>query len=183
MWVAVAVGAAAGSLACGKRGGGGDDGTEGAPPTLPPAPTVPAEVEPATGVLVLGRASYALRVTSCALAPELDADTGITTDLAVTASGPDDVVVTVVRSSFVADQPTITDTITLAAQAGVRAESRRVDAAGRILDLRDTSATDRLIELDGDIVRATGVFGPVAARGPDPLDADGTLVLRCPPDP
>jgi hypothetical protein len=148
-----------------------------------PAPVAPTDAEPGTGVLVLGRQSFELRVDECALEPTTDAATGVTTDVSVAASGDGGVRVTAVRRTFTAATVTVTDTVDYIVDdgGGLLAEAERVDSGGRILDLRDPAASGRLLDvIDGSLVVAKGRFGDPVARGPGPTDVDGELVLRCP---
>jgi hypothetical protein len=152
------------------------------PPTTAadrPTPTLPESVEPGTGALVLGDEAGVLTVTSCELVPSIDPATGVTTEVAVAAHDGTGRTVDVLRTSFTADVPTVTDTVTVTDPGGAVVESSRVDAGGRLIDLRLENAVGRLIEVDGDVVRADGVFGQPASVAAS-TDVDGELLLRCP---
>ena len=144
--------------------------------------TLPAEVDAGRGVLVLGGEANVLTVTACAFDPVLDPATGVTTEVTVAAQDGVGRTVDVVRSSFTADVPTVTDTITIADETGAALESSRADAAGRQIDLRVPNAVGSLLEIDAaaGTVRAAGVFGPVGGTGDDPENVEGELLLRCP---
>jgi hypothetical protein len=164
--------------------GCGDD--DGAPATTTTAeaapPTLPADVEPGRGLLILDGQASVLTVTDCAFEPTTDEATGVTTVLTVAAQDAVGRTVDIVRSSFTADVPTTTDTITIADAGGAALESSRADRDGLQIDLRVPNAVGPLLDVDpGDgTVRATGVFGPVGGRPDDPANVEGELLLRCP---
>lgn len=166
-------------VACSDDGG---DAAPGAPTTAadrPPA-TLPDAVEPGDGAMVLDGEPSVLTVAACTLEPATDEATNVTTQLAVTATDGTGRTVELSRTSFTADAPTVTDTVVVTEPNGTTIESSRVDADGRLLDLRLENPVGRLIDVDGDLVRAEGVFGAPGARGPGDGDVDGEIVLRCP---
>lgn len=144
--------------------------------------TLPDEVDPGRGALVLDGHATVLTVTSCALEPTTDPMTGVTTELVVAAEDGTGLTVDVVRSSFTADVPSLTDTVLVTDETGEELESSRVDRDGLLIDLRLANPVGRLVEVDADagVVRAEGVFGPPGATADDPGNVDGELVLRCP---
>ena len=163
--------------------GGDDDATTTTSTTAELVPaTLPAEVDPGRGFLVLGGEASVLTVTACTFAPETDASTGVRTELTVAAQDAAGRTVDVIRSSFTADVATVTDTITIAADGVVELESSRADAGGRQIDLRVTNPVGSLLEVDAaaGTVRASGVFGPANGTAEDPANVDGELLLRCP---
>src|SRR5690348_6866594 len=90
----------------------GDDDEAPTTTTADPAPpTLPLEVDPGTGFLILGDTSGVLTVTACAFDPAVDPATGVTTELTVAAQDGTGRTVDVVRSSFTADVATVTDTV------------------------------------------------------------------------
>jgi hypothetical protein len=145
-------------------------------------PTLPAEVEPGRGLLILDGQASVLTVTDCGFERSTDEATGVTTELTVAAQDAAGRTVDIVRSSFTADVPTTTDTITIADAGGAALESSRADAGGRQIDLRVPNPVGPLLDVDPDAgtVRATGVFGPVGGRPDDPANVEGELLLRCP---
>lgn len=166
-------------MACSDDGG---DALPDAPTTAadrPPA-TLPDAVEPGEGAMVLDGEPSVLTVAACTLEPATDPATNVTTELAATATDGTGRTVEISRTSFTAAAPTVTDTVLVTEADGTTLESSRVDAAGRLLDLRLENPVGRLIEVGGDVVRAEGVFGAFGARGPADDDVDGELVLRCP---
>jgi hypothetical protein len=163
--------------------GGGDDdaGPTSTTAELVPA-TLPADVDPGRGFLVLGGEANVLTVTECAFEPVVDPATGVETQLTVAAQDANGRTVDVVRSSFNADIPTVTDTITVAAGQPDALESSRADRDGLQIDLRVPNAVGSLLEVDAaaGTVRAAGVFGPIGGTAQDPGNVEGELLLRCP---
>jgi hypothetical protein len=169
----VAAGAALG--ACSD--GGGDE----PPPVDPDAPvTIPDEVDAGIGYLVLDGEPTLLFVRACALEPVLDPATGVTTDLAIDLDDEIARAVSLTRSSFDADLPTTSDEILVADDDVITLDSTRIDRSGTVLDLRAPGALEPLIEVDGDVVRASGVFGPPGSQEGDAGLVEGSLLLRCP---
>lgn len=165
------------SAACGDDGDDPAAATTTAPVDVPA--TLPADIEPGRGALVLDGQLGLLEVTACSFEPVTDPATGVTTLLTVTAHDPTGRTVDVVRSSFDADVPTVTDTVTVSDAEGT-VEASRAETGGRQIDLRAENPVGPLLEVDGDAVRAEGVFGPVGGRPGDPANIDGELLLRCP---
>lgn len=165
-------------------GCGGDDGRSEGPPTtaIPTPATLPDEVEPGRGFLVLDGESALLTVTDCALESTTDPATGVTTELRVSAEDAFGRLVDVVRSSFTADVPTVTDTVTISDPTGEVLESSRADRDGLQIDLRLDNPVGPLLEVDPDTgtILADGVFGPVGGAPDDPANVDGKLLVRCP---
>ena len=164
-------------LACGDD----DEAPTTTTAELVPA-TLPDDVEPGRGFLVLGGQANVLTVTDCNFAPSIDPETGVETQLTIAAQDANGRTVDIVRSSFDGDVVTVTDTITVAAGQPDALESSRADRDGLQIDLRVPNAVGRLLDVDptNGTVRATGVFGPVGGTGEDPLNVDGELLLRCP---
>lgn len=163
--------------------GGGDDDAAPTSTTADLVPaTLPAEVDPGRGFLVLDGEASVLTVTSCALEPSVDPSTGVTTELAVAAQDAAGRTVDVIRASFTADVATVTDTVTIAGEAGPELESSRADRDGLQIDLRLPNPVGRLLEIDvpSGTVRADGVFGPLDGGADDPGNVSGEMVLRCP---
>ena len=160
----------------------GDDDAGGPPTSAEPVPaTLPDDVEVGAGRLVLDGRAYALQVRSCSLQPVTDPATGVTTDLSIDADDGLGVSVSVTRSTVEGDLRTITDTISVADPDGGLTESQRIDRSGTYLDLRADGAIQPLLEIDGELVSAEGVFGPVGSVAGDPGLVEGGVVLRCPP--
>jgi hypothetical protein len=162
----------------------GDDTEPAATPTTaaPDVPaTLPAEVEPGRGALVLDGELGVLEVSACSFVPVTDPATGVTTVVTATAHDSTGRTVDVVRSSFEGDVPTVTDTVTVADPEGT-VEASRAQTGGRQIDLRVENPVGALLDIDEatGTVRAAGVFGPVGGRPGDPANVDGELLLRCP---
>ena len=143
------------------------------------AATLPPTVEAGRGAIVLDGELGILEVSACSFDRVTDPATGVTTELTATAHDPTGRIVDVVRSSFDADVPTVTDTITVSDAEGT-VEASRAETNGRQIDLRIENPVGSLLEVDGDVIRAEGVFGPVGGRPGDPANVDGELLLRCP---
>ncbi len=170
-----------GLLLAGACGDDDDTAPEPAPTTGAPTPgTLPDDVEPGRGALVLDGELAVLTVTNCTLAPATDA-TGVTTVLTAAASDGTRLV-DVVRSSFTAEIATVTDTVTITSADGAAVESSRADVDGRQVDLRDPNPAGPLLDVDLETGRiaARGVFGPLNGGPDDPANVDGELLLRCP---
>lgn len=163
---------------------GSDDGNsngDGAPTTADAGPvTVPDDAAAGTGHLVLDGERTLLQVRSCALQPTTDDATGVTTELAIDADDGVSVAVSVTRSTFAGDLPTTTDEVLVARDGVLALEAERADRSGTILDVRAPTALTRLLEVDGSLVAAEGVFGPTGSRDGDAGLVEGSLVLRCP---
>ena len=162
---------------------GGDDDTAPTSTTAELVPaTLPSEVDPGRGFLVLGGEASVLTVTACTFEPVTDDSTGVRTELTVAAQDAAGRTIDIIRSSFTADVPTITDTITIATDGVVELESSRADAGGRQIDLRVPNPLGSLLDVDpaAGTVRASGVFGPANGTADDPANVDGELLLRCP---
>ena len=175
-WLLVAAVVAAGC--------GADD--DGAPVTTttaeaPPA-TLPADVEPGRGILILDGQASVLTVTDCTFEATPDEATGVTTELTVAAHDAAGRTVDIIRSSFDADILTTTDTITVTGEGGAALESSRAERDGLQIDLRVPAPVGPLLDVDpsAGTVRASGVFGPLGGRAEDPANVDGELLLRCP---
>jgi len=165
----------------------GDDGAEPAAVTTtstsaPVPATLPDDVEVGRGALVLDGHGVVLTVTACALEPVTDPATGVTTELTAAAEDGTGLTVDIVRSSFTAAVPSVTDTIRVIETDGTTIESSRVDRDGLQIDLRLPNPVGRLLEVDVEagLLRAEGVFGPPEGTGEDPANVDGELLLRCP---
>ena len=163
-------------------GCGGDDAGPATTTTAEPAPaTLPAGVEAGRGILILDGQASVLTVTACTFESTTDEATGVTTELTVAAQDATGRTVDVVRSSFTADVPTVTDTVVVAGDGGVL-ESSRADRDGLQIDLRVPNPVGPLLDVDASAgtVRASGVFGPARSRADDPANVDGELLVRCP---
>ena len=159
----------------------GDDDEAATTTTAEPVPaTLPAEVDPGTGHLILGDAPGVLTVTACSFDPVTDPATGVTTELTAAAEDGTGRTVDIVRSSFTADVPTVTDTITVAEADGTVLESSRADREGQQIDLRTPNPQGQLLVVDAGRISASGVFGPVGGTADDPANVEGELLLRCP---
>lgn len=147
------------------------------PATIPPA----GDVEPGRGYLLLGDELAVLTVESCALEPATDPATGVTTELSAAASDGTGRFVDVRRSSFTADVPTVTDTVTVT-DGDTVLEASRASREGFQIDLREPNPVGSLLDVDAEsaTIEASGVFGPARGRGDDPANVDGQLLLRCP---
>lgn len=161
----------------------GDDGdAEPEPPTTasqrPPA-TLPDDVDPGRGAMVLDGEAAVLTVFACQPEPVTDPATGVTAEVSIVAGDGTGRHVDITRTSFTADVLTVTDTVTVTEADGTQVESSRVDAGGRLIDLRLQNPVGRLIETEGDAVRVEGVFGTPGGAA-EPTDVDGELLLRCP---
>jgi hypothetical protein len=163
---------------------GDDDGAE--PPattgtTAPPTPgTLPDNVEPGRGALVLDGELAVLTVTNCTTQPTTDATTGVVTELTAAASDGTRLV-DVVRSSFTTNVTTVTDTIRVTDPDGTVLESSRAEVGGRQIDLRLENPVGPLLQAGaGGRIEAAGVFGPPDGVAGDPGNVDGELLLRCP---
>lgn len=173
-------------LAAGAGCAGGDDqrdaGDGGAAPTTAERGpvTVPDDVDPGVGHLVLDGERTLLQVRSCALEPTTDPATGVTTELAIDADDGVSVAVSVTRSTFTGDLPTTTDEVLVARDGALAFEAERADRSGTILDVRAPGALSPLLEVDGTRVSAAGIFGPTGSRDGDAGLVEGSLVLRCP---
>ena len=179
--LAVAVAAAAVALAgCSDDGGDGDAGQP--PITGEPTPaTLPDDVDPGTGMLVLDGDGYQLDVRECTLVPSTDPATGVTTDLAIDADDGLGLAVSITRTTTQGDVPTVNDTVTVVDPEGTVQEANRADIDGRIVDLLAEGALTPLLTVDGDLVTGSGVFGPRGARPGDEGLVEGSLIVRCPP--
>lgn len=164
----------------------GDDGEPPAPPPTTAAASAPAtlpdEVDPGRGALVLGGERAVLTVTACTLEASTDESTGVTTEVLAGAEDGTGRVIDVIRSSFAADLPTVTDTVRITDQDGSVVEASRADRDGLLIDLRVANPVGRLLEVDVEAgtIRAEGVFGPVGTTVGEPGNVDGELLLRCP---
>lgn len=159
----------------------GGDGDGGAPTTAAertPA-TLPARVEAGRGALVLDGEAAVLTVFACQPEPVTDPATGVTAEISIVAGDGTGRSVDITRTSFTADVPTVTDTVTVTETDGTQLEASRVDAGGRLIDLRVEKPVGRLIDVGGGVVRVEGVFGAPGAAA-EPTDVDGELLLRCP---
>jgi hypothetical protein len=171
----------AGTVGCSSSGDDGNGEGDGAPTTADAGPvTAPADTEAGTGHLVLDGERTLLQVRSCALEPTTDGATGVTTELAIDADDGVSVAVSVTRSTFAGDLPTTTDEVLVARDGVLALEAERADRSGTILDVRAPTALTRLLEVDGGLVAAEGVFGPTGSRDGDAGLVEGSLVLRCP---
>lgn len=142
--------------------------------------TVPDDVEAGLGYLVLDGEPTLLLVRSCTLEPATDPATGVTTELAIDADDAVSLAVSITRSSFAGDLPTTTDEILVARDNVLVLESERADRAGTILDVRAPGALRPLLDVDGTLVTASGVFGPTNSREGDAGLVEGSLTIRCP---
>ena len=174
----VALGVALG--ACSDGADGGDDDAALVDPDLPVTIPPADEVDPGIGYLVLDGEPTLLFVRACALEPVLDPATGVTTDLAIDLDDQIARAVSLTRSSFAADLPTKSDEVLVADDDVITLDSSRTDRSGTILDLRAPGALEPLFEVDGDVVSASGVFGPPGTEAGDPGLLEGSLILRCP---
>lgn len=165
---------------CGDDSGG--DGGGAGEPVAPTAATLPDDVEPGAGALVLDGQPVALTVVSCDLEPRTDEATGVTTSVHAVAEDPAGRQVELVRASFDADVPTVTDTVTITGPGDAVVESSRADRDGLQIDLREANPPGPLLEVDEATghIRADGVFGPPGSIEGDPANVLASLVLRCP---
>jgi hypothetical protein len=165
-------------------GGGEDDGASGgagSPTTDDGAPvTIPDDADAGIGYLVLDGEPTLLFVRSCDLEPQLDEATGVTTELAVDLDDQIARAVSITRSSFGGDLATTTDEILVADDDVITLDSTRIDRSGTLLDLRAPGALEPLLQVDGTLVQARGVFGPPGSQDGDPGLQEGALILRCP---
>jgi hypothetical protein len=181
-WSAGALAALVAALVAGCSDDDGGGAAPASSTTTPAAPaTLPEEVDPGRGFLLLDGEASVLTVASCELTPSTDPATGVTTELHAVATDAEARTVDVSRSSFTADVPTVTDTIAVADDTRVVAEASRADRDGLLIDLREPNPVGRLLDLDvaTGTFRAAGVFGP-AGGGPGDDNVDGELLLRCP---
>lgn len=165
----------------GDDGGDAGDGDGAAPVDDPGAPvTIPDDADAGIGYLVLDGEPTLLFVRDCALDPVTDPATGVTTELAVDLDDEVARSVSITRSSFGGDLPTTTDEILVADNGAITLDSTRIDRSGTLLDLRAPGALEPLFEVDGTLIRASGVFGPPGSQDGDPGLVEGSLLLRCP---
>ncbi len=169
---------------------GDDGGSAGGPPTTAddraPA-TLPDEVEPGRGAMVLDGEASVLTVVACELEPSTDDATGVTTELRAVADDGLGRTVQVTRERVAGDLPTVTDSVRVVedgsgAGGAASVVAERVDRDGLLLDLREPNPVGRLLEVDASTgtIAADGVFGPDGSTAEDPGNVDGELLLRCP---
>jgi hypothetical protein len=181
-WSLLVLAVACALLAACSDDGGDGDGDEGAPVTGASVPaTLPDDVDPGTGMLVLDGSGYVLEVRSCTLVPTTDAATGVTTDLAIDADDSLGLAVSVTRTTTQGDVPTVNDTVTVVQPDGAVQEANRAQVDGRIVDLLAEGALTPMLTVDGDLVTGSGVFGPRGARPGDAGLVEGSLIVRCRP--
>jgi len=159
--------------------GGSDDG---APTTAAdrPAPTVPADVEPGEGFLVLGDRTFLLAVRACALDPFTDPETGVTIELTLDADDNTGTLIGVSRATVQGELATTTETVSVTEVEGEVLEAQRFERDGVVSDLRDSDSAGPLLAVTGNLVRAGGVFGPPGSTAATPGLVDGSLIARCP---
>lgn len=176
----VVAGALLGS--CSDDGGGdGDDGATEGTVVDPDVPvTLPEDADPGIGYLVLDGEPTLLFVRTCEMEPVLDPATGVTTELVVDLDDQISRAVSLTRSSIGGDLPTTTDEVLVADDDVITLDASRADRSGTLLDLRAPGALEPLFEIEGTLVRATGVFGPPSSRAGDAGLVEGSILLRCP---
>jgi hypothetical protein len=166
--------------ACSDDGDG--DGAEQPPTTGEPTPaTLPDDVEPGAGMLVLDGDGYQLDVRECTLSPTTDPETSVTTDLAIDADDGLGVAVSITRTTTQGAVSTVNDTVTVVDPDGNVQEANRADIDGRIVDLLAEGALTPMLSVEGDVVSGSGVFGPRGARPGDEGLVEGSLIVRCRP--
>lgn len=168
--------------ACG--GGKGDDEPGPSSSVLLTPATLPDDVEAGTGRLVLDGEATLLTVRSCVLDAVTDEETGTVTELAIDADDGIALAVSLTRTTTPGDVPTVGDVITVADQVGSTPEileAERAETGGRFIDLLAEGALVPLLEIDGELVRGEGVFGPPGARAGAEGVVEGSLIVRCPP--
>lgn len=161
--------------------GGDDDPSEGTSPPATTPVTLPDDADAGIGYLLLGEDTYLLNVRECALEPTTDPGTAITTDLVVAADDGVDINLAITVRTVPGDVPTTTENV-MVQEDGVRvlAESQRISVAGSYQDLRAPDVLEPLINVEGTLVTARGVFGPLGTRVGDEGLVEGGVTLRCP---
>jgi hypothetical protein len=150
---------------CGDDGSADQGATLGDPvaPTEVTAPPLPTESPPASGVVVIGGASSAFAVTSCALTPDPNATPGAETLLIVSGEGTTGAgipfEVEVERFATGTDVRTFTDSVTYTDTARIL-QMQRVQVGDQTTDLRDPGARGTLLHTRADGVAAAGLGGP-----------------------
>lgn len=172
---------AAGVLLGACSGGGSADG-DGAGTTVDPdvPVTLPDDADPGIGYLVLDGEPTLLLVRACELEPVFDAATGVTTELAIDLDDQVARAVSITRSATGGDLATTTDEILVADEDVITLDATRIDRSGTMLDLRAPGSLEPLLEVDGTLVRAAGVFGPPGSRAGDAGLREGSILVRCP---
>jgi hypothetical protein len=167
-------------LACSDDGGSADpDDPSGTTTDTTPA-TLPEEVEPGRGAMVIDGNAYVLTVGACSLEAVTDPDTGVTTELTADAADGVGTSVSLSRTVTQGDVPSTTDTITVSDAAGNSMVASRAEINGRFVDLLAEGALTPMLSVEGDVVAGDGVLGPPGARPGDPAARDVSVLLSCP---
>lgn len=167
-------------LACSDDGEAADtDDPSGTTEDTTPA-TLPEEVEPGRGAMVIDGSAYVLTVGACSLEAVTDPDTGVTTELTVDAADGVGTRVAVSRTVTQGAVPSTTDTITVSDATGNSMVASRAEVDGRFVDLLAEGALAPMLSVDGEVVSGEGVLGPPGARPGDPAARDVSVLLSCP---
>lgn len=173
---------AASLLACSDDGGGRDEPEAGGTTEDTTPATLPEEVEPGRGAMVVDGQAYVLTTGACSLDPVTDPATGVTTEFTADAEDGVGTTVSVSRTVTQGAVPSTTDTITVSDAAGNAMVASRAEINGRYIDLLAEGALVPMLSLDGDEVSGDGVLGPPGARPGDPTARDVSVLLSCPPE-
>jgi hypothetical protein len=145
---------------------------------------VPATAEPGKGALAIGPKLASFAVTRCSLKPIIDPDGNALVVDVLGDDGQGGVVEVTRKTTAGGDKaiPTTTDTVSYAPTGRAQVLAQRYQIGSVVRDPRDPTASMPLLTIDGLTIRASGVFGTLAAdAGPSDL-AYGDLVVTCTQD-
>jgi hypothetical protein len=153
----------------------------GAPVPTAPVPSLPSQVDPGTGAILIGGALTRFGVTECSFTPATDEHTGVVTN--IFASGDDGkggVVSIAQRQTSSAAGTTVTETVQLT-EGGTTLEAVRFAVAGTYRDLREPTASGSLLIVNTTerVVSASGTFGPPGSVAGTAGLVTGRVIARC----
>lgn len=155
----------------------------GAPVSTAPRPSLPAQVDPGTGAIVVGDSLTRFGVTECSFAPTADPETGVVTNILVTGDdGQGGAISISQRQTSSGGSPTVTESVQVT-RGGTMLEAVRFAVAGTYRDLRDPTANGALLVVNTSDreVRASGTLGPPGSVAGAAGLVSGSLLARCDP--
>ena len=153
------------------------------PVSTAPRPSLPSQVDPGTGSIVVGNVLTRFGVTECTFAPSADPDTGVVTNVLLTGDdGTGGAVSVSQRQTSSGGSTTVTETMQVT-RGGIVLEAVRFAVGGTYRDLRDPAANGALLIVNsGDReVRASGTLGPPGSVAGAAGLVPGDLIARCEP--
>jgi hypothetical protein len=155
--------------------------SSGGPVVTAPPPSLPSDVDPGTGSIVVGDVLIRFGITECTFVPSADPDTGVVTTILLAGDDGNGGAISISqRQTSSGGSTTVTETMQVT-RAGSTLEAVRFAVGGTYRDLRDPTANGALLIVDTSNreVRASGTLGPPGSVAGAAGLVPGSVIARC----